>query len=281
MNFILGSIAPEKENKLCYIFLFRNTNLLIKKFADAYTVPVACDLLHMEDKLAGRFYIGSLDGYSCYGTRFPADAEIPDSMEFAELRQLSGKIDKAMLQAALRAVQIVAFDEGNRFCGVCGSSTTKRADAHARVCSQCGHTCYPRLSPAVIVAITRGDQLLLASNRSFAGGIYKGMYSVLAGFVEAGETLEECVKREVREEAGIEVKNIKYFGSQSWPFPDSYMLAFTAEHESGEIKIDEDEIADARWFTVDEILNLPNLPRSISISRRLIEWFMDEYRGNM
>jgi ADP-ribose pyrophosphatase YjhB (NUDIX family)/predicted DNA-binding WGR domain protein len=154
---------------------------------------------------------------------------------------------------------------------VCGASTIKKADEHAKVCPVCGHISYPRLSPAIIAAITKGDKLLLARNKNFAPGVY----SVLAGFVEAGETLEECVKREIREEAGIEIKNIKYFGSQSWPFPNSYMLAFTAEHESGEIKIGEDEIADAGWFGADEI---PKVPGSLSISRKLIDWFIEKYR---
>ena len=176
-----------------------------------------------------------------------------------------------MMRAAFRAVQIVAWDETHRFCGACGGTTIKKTDEHAMVCTKCGHVSYPRLSPAVIVAVTKGDRLLLARNKNFV----TGMYSVLAGFVEAGETLEECVRREIREEVGIEVKNIKYFGSQSWPFPNSYMLAFTAEHESGEIQIDENEIADARWFSVEEI---PKIPGSLSISRKLINWFIEVYQ---
>lgn len=228
----------------------------------------------MELKLLNKFYIGSLDGYSCYTARFPEGEVIPDCMEFAGLRQIYENIDKTMLQAAFRAVQILTWDETHRFCGVCGKATLKKPNEHAKVCPKCGHTSYPRLSPAIIVAITKGDKLLLAKNKNST----TGMYSVLAGFVEAGETLEECVKREVREEAGIEVNNIKYFGSQSWPFPNSYMLAFTAAHESGEINIDGNEIADARWFGIDEILNFPNLPRSLSISRELIEWFVEKYR---
>lgn len=274
MNFTLGSTIPENENKRHYIFLFQQNNLLVKKLDKAFTVPTSDDLSHMVQKLANKFYIGSLDDYSCYTAGFREDEAIPDNMEFVGLRQLYEKIDKFMLQAAFRAVQILAWDETHRFCGACGEATVKKPDEHAKVCPKCGHTSYPRLSPAVIAAVTKGDKLLLASGKNFT----TGMYSVLAGFVEAGETLEECVKREIREEAGIEIKNIKYFGSQSWPFPNSYMIGFTAEHESGEIKIDENEIADARWFGVGEILNMPNIPRSLSISRSLIEWFIEKHR---
>ena len=271
MHFTLGSIAPENESKLHYIFLFQQNNLLVKKLDQAFGILTLDDLSELKHKLVNKFYIGSVDGCSCYTARFPEGEVVADNTEFIALRQLYERIDKAMLEAAFRAVQIVAWDETHRFCGVCGEATINRPEGHAKVCPNCGHTSYPRLSPAVIVAVTRGDKLLLARSKHFT----TGLYSVLAGFVEAGETLEECVKREIREEVGIEVKNIQYFGSQSWPFPNSYMLAFTAEHESGEIKIDENEIADARWFSVDEI---PNIPGSLSISRRLIDWFIEKYR---
>jgi len=267
MQFILGVNPPEKESKLQYRFLFRQSNLLVKMQGDGYTVPTSFDLTFLESKVKSKFYIGSLDGNSCYTASFPED-EAPEGYEFVGLRQLYRKIDDGMLQAAIRAVQIVTWDETNRFCGVCGTATVKKENEFAKVCPKCGHLAYPRLSPAVIVAVTKGDKLLLARNKNFI----TGMYSVLAGFVEAGETLEECVKREIREEVGIEVKNIRYFGSQSWPFPHSYMLAFTAEYESGEIQVDDNEIEDAKWFGAEEI---PKIPGSLSISRRLIDWFIE------
>jgi NAD+ diphosphatase len=126
---------------------------------------------------------------------------------------------------------------------------------------------YPRLSPAIIVAVIKDNQILLASAKRFP----VKFYSVLAGFVELGETLEECVKREVLEEVGVNVKNICYFGSQPWPFPDSLMIAFTAEHDSGEIKINSGEIEEAGWFSAD---SLPQIPPKISIAHHLINWFI-------
>lgn len=272
MSFALGSVPPEKEDNIPLIFLFQQSNLLVKKLENGFSVPDLDELSFLGDQIADKLYIGSLDGHSCYAARYREDKALPHNMEFMGLRQLHEQIDSAMMQAAFRAVQIVAWDETHRFCGACGEATARKADEHAKLCPKCGLVAYPRLSPAVIVAVTKGDKLLLAKNKNFVSGLY----SVLAGFVEAGETLEECVKREIREEAGIEVKNIRYFGSQSWPFPNSYMLAFTAEHESGEIKIDDKELADARWFSVEEI---PKIPGSLSISRKLINWFIEKYQN--
>jgi len=132
------------------------------------------------------------------------------------------------------------------------------------------NTSYPRKSPAVIVSIVRDNKILLARSQKFSN---VNMYSVLAGFVDPGESLEDCVRREIREEVRIEVKNIQYFGSQSWPFPDSLMVGFTAEYKSGEISIDNDEIDEAGWFSVSE---LPRIPRKISIARQLIDWFIEK-----
>jgi len=138
----------------------------------------------------------------------------------------------------------------------------------AKVCSKCGFRTYPRISPATITAVTPGNQILLARAKRFPSELY----SVIAGFAEPGETLEECVKREIMEETGIDVKNIRYFGSQPWPFPDSLMIAFTADFEGGEIRIYKKELVDARWFTADA---LPKIPDKLSIARRLIDRFIE------
>jgi NAD+ diphosphatase len=139
----------------------------------------------------------------------------------------------------------------------------------AKECPQCGLLYFPRLAPAIIVLVQRGDQLLLARSRHFM----EGMYSVLAGFVEPGESLEEAVAREVREEVGIEVKDVHYFASQPWPFPHSLMIGFTATYAGGEISLNDDEIENASWFKVD---NLPRIPGKISIARKLIDWFIEK-----
>ncbi len=166
-----------------------------------------------------------------------------------------------------RAVQIVEWDRNHRFCGRCGSETRRQAAELARTCPRCGLQQFPRISPAVIVRVERGDCILLARSPHFAAGVY----STLAGFVEPGESLEETVVREVREEVGVSVANIRYFGSQPWPFPHSLMIGFVADYESGELRPQEGEIEDAGWFGVDD---LPGLPSRYSIARELIEEFI-------
>lgn len=247
-----------------------STHVLVKRLEEGYTVPAFGEAGDLEKKIGEKFYIGSLDGRSCYTASLPQGAAPLEGFECLGLRQLYGQIDKSMMKAAFRAVQIVAWDETFKFCGVCGQATVKKPDEYAKVCPGCGHLSYPRLSPAVIVAVTKGNKLLLARNKNFT----TGFYSVLAGFVEAGETLEECVKREIREEVGIEVKNIRYFGSQPWPFPNSLMLAFTAEYESGEVKADGIELTEAGWYGVEEI---PEIPGKMSVSRKLIDWFIEKH----
>ncbi len=142
----------------------------------------------------------------------------------------------------------------------------------AKRCPQCGFLYFPRLAPAIIVLIERGDQLLMARSHRFAPGVY----SVLAGFVEPGESLEEAVVREVKEEVGISIKDIRYFGSQPWPFPHSLMVGFTATYAGGDISVDPTELEDAGWFTVDSI---PPLPGKLSIARKLIDRFIEKHKN--
>ena len=188
-------------------------------------------------------------------------------MAFQGLRRLWGVLDEEAWKLAGRAVQIVEWDRDHRYCGRCGAGTERQPDELARVCPRCGLQQFPRISPAVIVRVERGDQLLLARSPHFAPGVY----STLAGFVEPGESLEETVAREVREEVGVEVRNIRYFGSQPWPFPHSLMIGFVADWDSGEIRLQEAEIEDAGWFGIDD---LPGLPSRLSIARALLDDFI-------
>ena len=140
-------------------------------------------------------------------------------------------------------------------------------------CDQCGLSAYPRISPAVMVLVKRGRELLLARSPHFKPGVF----SALAGFVEAGETLEDCAAREVKEEVGIDIGHLQYFSSQSWPFPNSLMVAFFAEYAGGEITPDPTEIEAADWFDIDE---LPRLPDTVSIARRLIEGALAQHHAD-
>ncbi len=180
------------------------------------------------------------------------------------LRSLFFALPDPLLALAARAFQIVDWDATHRYCGRCGTPTRDKPDERAKECPACGLVAYPRVTPAMMALVTRGREILLARAHRFP----PGMWSALAGFVEPGETIEDCIRREVREEVGVEVERLEYFASQSWAFPHSLMIAFTAEYAGGELRPDDTEIAEARWFAFDAV---PKLPPSVSIARRLID----------
>jgi len=192
------------------------------------------------------------------------DFVAPEGMLFQDLRSLLGQIEEDEFLIAGRAFQIINWNRMHKFCGKCGTLTEAQQNEFSKKCPNCASVFYPRLSPAVIVAVVRGDEILLAHNKNFR----PNWYSVLAGFIEPGETFEDCVRREVMEEVGIQVKNIRYFASQPWPFPDSIMVGFIADHESGEIIVDGEEIEHAAWYKSD---NLPPSPTIATIAGRLID----------
>jgi NAD+ diphosphatase len=214
-------------------------------------------------------YLGRLDQQACFSAELGEGEQPPPGMKLVDLRRLYGLLDEDFFWIASRAVQIVDWDRTHQFCSVCATPLQSAANERVKICPACGYSSYPRLAPAIIVAVVRGDRLLLARSHRHP----PGRFSVLAGFVEPGETLEECLRREVQEEVGIQVKNIRYFGSQPWPFPHSLMIAFTCEYAAGEIVLEEQEMAEAGWYTAG---NLPRIPPRISISRALIDWFVDQ-----
>lgn len=217
-------------------------------------------------------FLGMLGTRACAAIDLPDDAPEPAGMRYVGLRALFFKVPDELLALAARAFQIVDFERNHRFCGHCGVRLRARSHERAKECPSCGLVAYPRISPAMMVLVTRGRELLLARAHRFA----PGMFSALAGFVEPGETIEDCVRREVHEEVGVDVTDITYFASQSWAFPHSLMIAFTASYAGGEIRLEDEEIADARWFPVDA---LPKLPMSVSIARRLIDATVARLRG--
>lgn len=205
-----------------------------------------------------------------YVTWVLPDAALPEGYHTRSLRSLFGEVADAEFWEIGRGYQFAHWDRTHRFCGVCGAQTVLCGTEAARCCPACGHTIYPRISPAVIVAVVRNGTLLLAHNAQRK----HPFYSVLAGFVEPGESLEECVIREVAEETSILCGNVRYVTSQPWPFPDSLMIAFTADYVSGEIEVDQEEIDHAYWCPPDE---LPRVPPAPSVARKLIDWFTETY----
>jgi NAD+ diphosphatase len=214
-------------------------------------------------------HLGHWGGVPCYVWILPPDLQLSESapLVVAGLRSRLGVVDDEEFWLAGRAQQLAHWREYHGFCGRCGAPT--KLELHERVlaCTSCAALYYPRIAPCVIGIVMRGNQCLLAHNGRFA----EGLYSALAGFVEAGESAEQALIREIREETGIEACDLEYVGSQPWPFPSQLMLGFVAHYKAGEIAVDGVEITHAQWFTAD---NLPEVPPPHTISGKLIQLFV-------
>ena len=221
----------------------------------------------------GAHFLGMLGDEACWGVDVPAGDD-PSCGAALDLYSYFGRASELEWLVAGRAVQLVEWARTHRFCGRCGTPTEAQDHERAMKCPACGLLAFPRLAPAMITLVTRGErgpdqEALLARGVQFRAP----MYSCLAGFVEPGESLEEAVVREVREEVGVEIATPSYWGSQPWPFPHSLMIGFTAEWVSGDIVCDPTEIVDARWFRRDD---MPPIPPHISIARKLIDtWLLE------
>lgn len=275
LPFVPSVTHPTEIPDAAYWFIFRGSELLVVAAGETAALPEGTYDL----ELLREHYLGHLAGETavhCYAAEVAEAADPPAGLQFAWLRQLFNRLPTDHLWLAGRAVQIIDWDRTHQFCSRCAAPNKILDYERAKKCPNCSLITYPRISPAVIVRVDRlidgVPHLLLARN----GRWRRGWYSVLAGFVEPGETLEDCVHREVYEEVGIRLKNVRYFGSQPWPFPNSLMVGFTAEYAGGDIVLEEEEIEDAQWFTAD---TLPNLPSSMSIARRLVDAFVDEVKS--
>lgn len=226
---------------------------------NVFPFGAAADFGHPENPLL----VGQWNGHKCFAVDFKTLPEFI-SGELMPVRSLFGAAGEEAFFLAGRATQYMDWYKNHQFCGRCGTKSEMKSDEFAMACPSCGLIAYPRISPAVMVLIEHGNELLLARSPHFKPGVF----SALAGFVEPGETLEQCAIREVREEVGVEITNLRYFKSQPWPFPNSLMLAFFADYVSGEITPDPTEIEAAGWFSKDE---LPRLPDPVSIARHLID----------
>jgi len=271
-HFIPAVVPPEGRTEKAYYFAFRDDQLLVELDDEKAFVPQLLSFSELELTPTVEHYLGTSARHGhCFAVQLPKDTQAPEGMAFHGLRQLYGPLDEELLWIGGRGIQIVDWHRDHQYCGRCGMPTETHPTERATSCPDCRRMFFPRLSPAIIVLIHKGDEFLLARNHRFRAG----MYSIIAGFVEPGETLEETVAREIREEVGIEVKNIRYFGSQPWPFPNSLMFGFTARYAGGELKLAADEIADAGWYSRDPE-QLPRLPDGLSISRKLIDWFLEK-----
>ena len=250
-------------------FVFRNERVLAKKergallpFSDRHwsiLKPMAESILPL----------GKVAGGQGFAVEMANSFEIGREFEWLSLRSLVGLLDDEIFNLWGRAAQLLHWQKNHRFCGRCGEKTQLHEREQARKCPACSSAYYPRISPCIIVLVTRGEELLLARSPRFP----EGMYSTLAGFVEVGEPVERTVQREVAEEVAIKVKNLRYVASQSWPFPDQLMLGFFAEYDSGEIQIDGQEICDAGWY---HHCSLPTIPSEGTIAGRMIRQYIEQ-----
>lgn len=262
VHFTPGVFPAENEGKHLAYFVFSGSDIL-QTFDDSGQWQPATEIPAGE--VFSKHYMGSHGDVDCYAVALDGS-----DAKFANLRSLFGRTDNFMFSLAGRALQVVDWDRSHRFCGRCGSRTSTHDRDRAMHCESCRAIFYPRLSPSIITLVHKGEELLLARNHNFP----EGMYSTLAGFVEPGESIEETLRREVKEEVGVKVGQIEYLGSQPWPFPNSLMLGFLAEYDSGEFSLQEDEIADAQWFHYQ---SLPQIPGKVAISR----WIIDTYLSRL
>jgi NAD+ diphosphatase len=222
--------------------------------------------LHGADwRVHRELFLGHWQGRPCFAHEIAPDATLDVMQHYrGNLYELLGRTDDALFALAGRAAQLLAWERDHRYCGRCGSEMVMDGSERAMRCAECTMVSYPRISPCIIVLVLRGEELLLARHARYR----KPMYSTLAGFIEAGESAEHCLQREVREEVGVEVENPRYFGSQAWPFPGQLMLGYFADHSGGDIRCDDHEIVEADWY---HFSHLPNVPPTTSIAGQLIQ----------
>ncbi len=270
-GFERGRGAAPGEGEQAWWFVWRARELLVvsgpagQDDGGRFTPPLAVRAQLGEANPRQPLVIGYLDGVPCVAGMAPDDAPLPQGMITRDLRRLYDLLDETTYSLASYSYQIAYWQETSGYCPVCGGPATLNEADWGRTCPRCGHIGYPRVSPCIIVLIhDGGDRVLLARQPSWP----KGRYSLVAGFVEAAESLEECLVREVREEVGVQVTDLTYISSQAWSFPHQLMVGYTARHSGGEIAIDPAELEDARWFSLDD---LPALPPPLSIARRIID----------
>ncbi len=250
-----------------WYFVFINQEILCISEQGGPRPLLSDELRWLELERQPEIFLGHYQGRACFA--MAASGKPQPGYSLVGLRGWLGRVAAPLFYLAGRAQQLIDWDRDHRFCGRCSTEMTQHPLDRAKQCPDCGLISYPRLSPSIIVLIRRGEEMLLARNARWP----QGMFSTLAGFVEPGESIEQTVHREVLEEVGLRVKQLRYFGSQSWPFPNSLMLGFHAVYDGGDIVCQDGEIADARWFRYDQ---LPSVPPGTAISRWLIDEFVNE-----
>ena len=256
---------PLNASKTRWVII-QNNELLLK---DKGALLHEADHTSLASHFIRQFKLGCFNHVEYYCAEIPQATSIPTELHTLSLRAALLHLNQDEFEIVIKAHSIINWDKNHQFCGRCGEVTTHESKAFERHCVSCGLTFFPRISPSIIVLIKKGNHLLMARGPHFLPGVY----ALIAGFIEPGESVEEAVHREVKEEVGLQIKNLSYVGSQPWPFPDSLMIAFTADYASGEIVTDQEEIEEANWYRYD---NLPGRPSmSISIASKMIDDFVN------
>ncbi|HWQ39249.1 MAG TPA: NAD(+) diphosphatase [Burkholderiales bacterium] len=272
-RFVASCVPPRRLDSPVLWFVFQGSQILVQAAPQGVRIPQARSLADLGLASVRSQYLGALGNVPCFTAEVEESSPAPPGMKWSGLRALFGALDDTVFALAGRAFQIMDWDRSHQFCGRCGTPTQLKPGERARACPRCGQLHYPRIAPAVMALVRRGRDFLLARSPHFP----PGMYSALAGFSEPGETLEQTLTREVEEEVGIHVSNLRYFASQPWPFPHSLMIAFHCDYAGGELHPDPMEIEAADWFSAERLPQV--LPSPISISRRLIEATLAELRN--
>ncbi len=258
----LGNIATHTP-----CLFFYGDSILVLKQQDKYTLP-SYQQINFKLNIHAAFFISSNEGVQLLVADLN-DTHIPNEFILENIKSIYQYFNNLERNWIAKTFGYMHWYRKHRFCGMCAGSTELDANECAMLCPNCHYHFYPKVNPSMIVLVYRGDEILLARSPHFP----PEMYSVLAGYVSPGESVEETIMREVKEEVSINVKNIRYYASQAWPFPNTLMLGYYAEYASGELQIDNKEIEDAGWYSAD---NLPEIPRRISIARRLIDNFYEK-----
>lgn len=248
-----------------YWFIFFNNQLLLQKKGETYTIPYSINPPVPVKNVLGVSLLEDMP--ACTAS---VDTPLEETAEYLPmgLRASYDYLDPILHKIAGKAYELIYWDQHSRFCPSCGTKTVMQTTI-SKQCPNCKYEIYPVVSPAILVLIRKGDAILLVHARNFRGSFY----GLVAGFLETGETLEECVRREVMEETGLEINNITYFGNQPWPYPSNLMVGFIADYVSGTIRLQDEELSEGAFFTKD---NLPELPRKLSLARKMIDWWLEQ-----
>ncbi|HLR16449.1 MAG TPA: NAD(+) diphosphatase [Alcanivoracaceae bacterium] len=268
---ILSRAPKQLEGEVLW-FAFREGQIMVRYVQDKPWLPTYFNAAAYGLEPFTHLYMGRFEGRHCFAVPVNQHYQCPEGYEFVPLRAMLAQMDTQMFAMAGRAAQLVVWHTNHQFCSRCGAKTVAHSHDSAMTCPACSYTQYPRISPCIITLVIRGEEALLARNVNFP----ERFYSCLAGFIEAGESAEQAVHREVYEEVSVHLGDLHYYASQSWPFPHALMLGYHAEYAGGEIKVDEVEIAEANWWHYTE---LPQIPRPGSISRALIETWVNDCKA--